>query len=518
MIRIRMRIVITLLVAFIGTNVQKTVGQTVADTLSLPDKVIRMGSFATGFRGEVWQNPALYYYYTPYTWTSVDVNAVRHDKGRAALKQEGDNDAHVGVDVHSFVILSEHNRVFGSAGYRSGKQDNVLWNENIDWELVAPYVTGDSIGGFLKGETYYFNGGYADESGRWTWGLTGGYRASHNYRDKDPRPRNTASDLSFSAGGGYRLGTYRIGVSADFRYYQQNSEISFLADKGSTSVYHVLGLGMDYARFAGNQTGTKYQGMQWKGSVGILPADAEQGISAVVSMDHMALDKKLSSANNLTLLELGTTNLDGNVSWLRTSWKGNTFGVKLKTKYTVRKGTENLYGEAGGSSYGTLISTSPGIKIADSRISVEGLWEKLPYGERTWGGAIIPNVTCHRWRADYNTVSRFVHLSALSGSLRARLHYQINRLQLAAEANGGYYANLSAEYALPGLDTSKSSAQTLLANITYLSDSYGWAGVRLQGNYPIKKYSLSLSFQWQGTYYKKCGTARYAACSLGVFF
>ena len=85
MIRIRMRIVITLLVAFIGTNVQKTVGQTVADTLSLPDKVIRMGSFATGFRGEVWQNPALYYYYTPYTWTSVDVNAVRHDKGRAAL-------------------------------------------------------------------------------------------------------------------------------------------------------------------------------------------------------------------------------------------------------------------------------------------------------------------------------------------------------------------------------------------------------------------------------------------------
>ena len=220
MIRIRMRIVITLLVAFIGTNVQKTVGQTVADTLSLPDKVIRMGSFATGFRGEVWQNPALYYYYTPYTWTSVDVNAVRHDKGRAALKQEGDNDAHVGVDVHSFVILSEHNRVFGSAGYRSRKQDNVLWNENIDWELVAPYVTGDSIGGFLKGETYYFNGGYADESGRWTWGLTGGYRASHNYRDKDPRPRNTASDLSFSAGGGYRLGTYRIGVSADFRYTQ----------------------------------------------------------------------------------------------------------------------------------------------------------------------------------------------------------------------------------------------------------------------------------------------------------
>lgn len=512
-----MRIVVILLAALMVTNVQVVCGQA-ADTLSLSERVIHATSFATGFRGEVWQNPALYYYYTPYTWTTIDVNAARHDKGRASLKQEGDEDTRIGVDVRSFVILSEQSRVFGSAGYNSRKQENVLWNENIDWELIAPYVTGDSIGGFLKGETYYFNGGYAGESGRWTWGITGAYRASHNYRDKDPRPRNTASDLSFSVGGGYLLGAYRLGVSADFRYYQQNCDISFLADKGSTSVYHVLGLGMDYARFAGNQTGTKYQGIQWKGSVGILPVDVEQGISAVVSMGHMAMDKRLSSANSLTLLKLGTTDVNGNVSWIHKPFRSSTLGMKLDAKYTVRKGTENLYGEAGGSSYGTLISTSPGIKITDCRVSAEGLWEKLPYGEQVWGGAIVPNITYHRWEADYKAVSRFVHLSALAGSLRVRLHYQINRLRLTAEANGGYYANLSAESALPGLDASKSSAQTLLANIDYLSDSYGWAEVRLQGDYPIKRYNLFLSLQWQGTYYKECGTARYAACSLGVFF
>ena len=85
--------------------------------------------------------------------------------------------------------------MFGSAGYRSRKQDNVLWNENIDWELVAPYVTGDSIGGFLKERLIISMVDMPMNRGRWTWGLTGGYRASHNYRDKDPRPRNTASDL-----------------------------------------------------------------------------------------------------------------------------------------------------------------------------------------------------------------------------------------------------------------------------------------------------------------------------------
>ena len=166
------RIIIMLLIALFVESRQEAFGQT-TDTLSLSDKVIRTASFATGFRGEIWQNPALYYYYTPYTWTRLDVNGAYHDKGKASLKQEGDKDTRIGVDVNSFVILSERDRVFGSAGYRSEKQENVLWNENIDWKLIAPYVTGDSIGGFLKGETYYFNGGYASESGSWTWGITG---------------------------------------------------------------------------------------------------------------------------------------------------------------------------------------------------------------------------------------------------------------------------------------------------------------------------------------------------------
>ena len=92
------------------------------------------------------------------------------------------------------------------------------------------------------------------------------------------------------------MGAYRLGVSTDFRLYQQKSEISFLADKGSTSVYHMLGLGMDYVRFAGNQTGTKHQGIGWGGSIGILPVDTEKGISATVSVDRMSMDKKLSNA------------------------------------------------------------------------------------------------------------------------------------------------------------------------------------------------------------------------------
>ena len=130
-----------------------------------------------------------------------------------------------------------------------------------------------------------------------------------------------------------------------------------------------------------------------------------------------------------------------------------------------------------------------------------------------WGGAIIPSIIFHRSETDYSAISRFVHLSALESSLRARLQYQKRLLRLTAEANGGYYANLS------GLNLAKSASQALLANIDYLSDSYGMVGIRLQGDYPImKQYNLSLSVQWQAAYYKKSGTTRYVACSLGIFF
>lgn len=487
---------------------------------SLSEKADELSSYTLGFRGDLWHNPAIYYHYTPYSWTDVSVGSYIDDRGAASLRQQGDKDTHYGFDVNSFVVLNERNRVFGTAGYSVDKQKNVGWNENIDWELVAPYVTGDSIGGFLNGETYYLSGGYAARAGRrWTWGLAAKYRAAHNYRDKDPRPYNTASDLTVTAGGSYLLGRYRVGVSADFRLYQQNSSITFLADKGSTSVYHMLGLGMDYVRFAGNQTGVKYQGVQWGAAASLLPVATDCGLSATVGIQRMSIDKKLTSANNLTLLSLATTDLTANVAWLRRLATARHIGLKLDAALTSRKGTENVYGEAGGSTYGTLISESPGVDITCAQLLLTGLWEQLPTDACRWGGALLPAIAYSSLSTDYKAVSRSLDVTALQASLRARLQYRLRSLALTAEALGGYHANLSADYALPGLNTAKSSAQTLLANINYLSDSYAIAGLSLKADWAMTKhYGLSLGIQYRASIFDSCGTAHYAACTVGIIF
>lgn len=480
----------------------------------------QLSSFSLGFRGDLWHNPALYYHYTPYTWTDVRIGGSVDDRGDASLRQTGDKDTHYGLDVNSFVILNDHNRVFGTAGYSVDKQKNVVWNENIDWALVAPYVTGDSIGGFLNGETYYLSGGYAAQVGsRWSWGLEAKYRAAHNYRDKDPRPYNTASDLSATAGGSYLLGRYRIGLAADFRIYQQNSSISFLADKGSSSVFHMLGLGMDYVRFAGNQTGVKYQGLQWGAAASLLPVANDSGLSASLAIQRMSIDKKLTSANHLTLLNLATTDLSASIAWMRPMAPARHIGLKLDAALTSRKGTENLYGEAGGNSYGTLISESPGIDISYAQLALTALWEQLPADDRRWGGALLPTVAYTALSTDYASVHRSLDVSSMQASLRARLQYQASRWALSAEALGGYFANLSADYVLPGLNTAKSSAQTLMHNISYLSDSYAVAGLSLKADWALtKQYGLSFGVQYQASIFDACGTAHHAACSVGFIF
>ena len=122
------------------------------------------------------------------------------------------------------------------------------------------------------------------------------------------------------------------------------------------------------------------------------------------------MDKKLSNANNLTLLELNTTDLKGNVTWMRELQQAEHLAVKLDAGYIVRKGMENIYGEAGGSSYGALISTSLGMKVTNSRIAVSGLWEKLLTDKGVWGGS---NCSKHNLPSVGNGLQRRIPVCSL---------------------------------------------------------------------------------------------------------
>ena len=127
--------------------------------------------------------------------------------------------------MDSYIVL-KNRKLWGQAYYRNGVKRNVVWNETSDYDWVYPYVLGDSVGGDLRCEEYYFAGGYAREYARVTWGGTLDYRAAVEFRNIDPRPKNVVGELNASLGISLRTKThYGIGISAFATKYKQSNEI-----------------------------------------------------------------------------------------------------------------------------------------------------------------------------------------------------------------------------------------------------------------------------------------------------
>lgn len=117
------------------------------------------------------------------------------------------------VDVRSF-IRKGNSSLWGEARYKNGKKTGRRWNETSDYLLLYPYVMGDTVGGDLKSEQYYFSGGYAYRKGSYTIGAEGSYGADIEYRNADPRPKNLTGDLYFTIGMSWKTGNhYALGYS-----------------------------------------------------------------------------------------------------------------------------------------------------------------------------------------------------------------------------------------------------------------------------------------------------------------
>ena len=118
-----------------------------------------------------WQNPAVNQWRMSAGLTRVGAAYAAADKGHQWS---------LGADTYTRYKTST---LWGSASYSNGKDDNAVWCETADYDIVYPYILADSVGGALSRERYSFAGGYADRRGRWAWGARLSYAATLEYRD-----------------------------------------------------------------------------------------------------------------------------------------------------------------------------------------------------------------------------------------------------------------------------------------------------------------------------------------------
>lgn len=248
-----------------------SLGLKAQDSLSLFKTINNQYSTERNFKNNFYYNPASMSDYSSVSFSEFNVGY--HNKDEKVYRQQlGNGNKGLAVEAKSFQKLKPNRFVWGSASYENLKTSSVKWNETLDYERVAPYITADSVGGKLSMERYRFSGGYLQKLNRWTLAGQVSYLAQLGYRSKDPRMRSTTSDLRINAGLNYNiLRDYELGVFGEFSKYTQNSSINFQSLLGRPYVYQMTGFGFsNYLFNGGTIPKNTFEEFAYKGGVQIF--------------------------------------------------------------------------------------------------------------------------------------------------------------------------------------------------------------------------------------------------------
>lgn len=295
-------------------------------------------------------NPALMKERFPMSYSEISADCSHSDANEPLLWQMGDGETFARIKADSYLHLSPRSTVWGEASYRTGKRRHIKWNSTADFLLLAPYVMGDSLGGNLSSERYTFAGGWAGNIAKGaTVGVEITFRAEHEYRTYDPRPRSIVTDLSLTAGVTVEAIHYSWGLNTGARFYKQTNSVEFYREEGVIPEYQFVGLGMDYKRFSGSNTSAYYKATGFTLGFDARPL-SDKGLYASTRYDFTPFRRILPDLNALplTTLYLQTVNAEA-------GWKSNGEHLKWTTfagiDYEHRTGDEHIAGNASGSEY-----------------------------------------------------------------------------------------------------------------------------------------------------------------------
>lgn len=187
----------------------------------------------------------------------------------ADFVEEGDSWRGFTAEGRTLMRLSPSLAAWGRAAYVRGVRSDVEVSESSDFSEVGPMAVADTVGGDKDSESYRFRAGFAWRSGRASVGLDIRYSSLSEFRTRDPRPKADAVVAEARLGGAASLaGGRSLGLFGSLRKYSQELEIDFKNDRnGRATVYHLIGLGADYSRFAGANTDASYDGRRAGGGI-----------------------------------------------------------------------------------------------------------------------------------------------------------------------------------------------------------------------------------------------------------
>ena len=446
--------------------------------------------------------------------TEISFSGNYQSESQAVFMQKGDGYTGGSFTAEAYMPLNQKSKIWGKASYQNGIKRNIIWNESSDLDVIYPYVMGDSIGGDMYSESYYFNGGYAQKHEKIIWGGELSYRALQEYRNVDPRPKNTVADFKVKLGIGYNLNTeYTLMLSGKAGRYKQTGNLVYYSEQGQSYAYHLTGLGMDYTRFAGTNNDISYKGTGWGGSIDLFPKN-KTGITVSAIYDFFSLEKIVNSLNYLPMIDLKEHKGNLFIAWTR-SYDLNKWGANVHGGIKVRKGTENIFGDHANNAY-PQIAESPMYQNNLYDVGISGFFEKKNLKNSIW--SVQPVVKLASLSISYLNPERKISTNYIEPALSFRWSTPFKKVLISINAEVGYTYTFNNSTLFTDLNTSDKTYELVTNTANSILSDKLISGLKARCDIAcFKKSSLFIQAYAGYDYYRTIGIETWnALLSIGI--
>ena len=268
--------------------------------------------------------------------STAAIEGLYSDASRALVPENGKGLLQGSFKANSFVRLSKTSSIDGGVQYSRAVKKSIYLNETADYDLLYPYVLADTLGGDMQHESYNFNGSWTHLENDFIYSIDGLYKATHEYRNIDPRPRDIASNLKIRGAIGCKKDNWSLLAYLGYRKYRQKQSVDFVSPIGAnTTLFHATGLGHDYYRFrsTGVFASTLYSGQGFQSGI-IFDGLIKSGID----YEYLSITRYLSNQNDAPITSLGINTLHSFVSYA----PAEKIAMNINLDYCFRKGRENV--------------------------------------------------------------------------------------------------------------------------------------------------------------------------------
>lgn len=485
-----------------------------AETIdSLALRTVEHRSAVLSLRDNLFNNPAMQ---SIHFTTSLNTLAATYTYAHASspIRLEQGNGKNIGAGHIDAYLHKGKSTLWGAASYSNGQVRNTQYCESSDFEILAPYVMADTVGGNLQRERYHFMGGFSYPLGRFNVGAEGEYQALMAYRTRDPRPKNLSGDLKGKVGVSYSLDAKNLlGLAFTARKYKQTNEVEIYNEVSMPVIYHLTGLGTDYYRFRGDQTDTYYKGWAVGGMASFGQRD-NQGPFAQVDFNRMKVEKIISSLNQLPMATTVTYDLNATLGY-SCRYANHALGASAFAHGMRREGTENIFGSAQDNIY-PLIAEAQQYRLVIWNAGLNLVWQQ-DFGRNGYAVKVLGAYSDHD--EHYAEPLRTLSAAALSAGVSLEGHLTVGSLLLMGNLSAAYHWATSSALTLTESTNGGAITAPTLHYFNYLSDNRWQSALHLEAAYDTQRSFMPfVALRWNYAHYAQTNHDQQIEIAAGVRF